>query len=71
MACVQYGHDCFKAVEQQLCTCRQLQGITGWDAVLLWRRYQDYGDQSALTLLLQCNKEDAINLNVLRERFGR
>jgi len=59
----------FKAVEQQLGISRQLQGITGWDAVLLWQRYQEYGDQNALALLLQYNKEDVINLKVLRERL--
>jgi uncharacterized protein YprB with RNaseH-like and TPR domain len=49
---------------------RQLQGISGWDAVLLWQRYQNYGDQNALELLLQYNKEDMVNLKVLRERLG-
>jgi len=60
----------FKAVEQQLGISRQLQGITGWDAVLLWERYQDYSDQKALALLLQYNKEDVMNLKVLRERLS-
>ena len=59
----------FKAVEQQLGIPRQLQGITGWDAVLLWRRYKDHGDRGALALLLQYNKEDVVNLKVLRERL--
>jgi uncharacterized protein YprB with RNaseH-like and TPR domain len=65
--CNLYGG--FKAVEQQLGIPRQLQGISGWDAVLLWRRYQEYGDQQALTLLLEYNKEDVTNLKVLRERL--
>lgn len=59
----------FKAVEQQLGIPRQLQGITGLDAVLLWQRYRDYGDQNALELLLQYNKEDVMNLKVPRERL--
>ena len=59
----------FKAVEQQLGIPRQLQGITGWDAVLLWQRYQNYGNQSALELLLQYNKEGVLNLKTLRERL--
>jgi len=59
----------FKAVEQQLGISRQLKGITGWDAVLLWQRYQDYGDQKALATLLEYNKEDVVNLKVLRERL--
>lgn len=63
--CNLYGG--FKAVEQQLGIPRQLQGISGWDAVMLWWRYQNYGDQNALALLLQYNKEDVMNLKVLRE----
>ena len=60
----------FKAVEQQLGIPRQLQGINGWDAVLLWQRYREYGDQNALTTLLEYNKEDVVNLKVMRERLG-
>jgi len=59
----------FKAVEQQLGIPRQLQGINGWDAVLLWQRYQNYSDQDALATLLEYNKEDVVNLKVLRERL--
>lgn len=59
----------FKAVEQQLGIPRQLKGIRGFDAVLLWQRYQGYGDQKALTTLLEYNKEDMVNLKVLRERL--
>lgn len=60
----------FKAVEQQLDIPRRLRGITGLDAVLLWQRFQSYGDQKALNLLLEYNKEDVMNLKVLRERLG-
>jgi len=59
----------FKAVEQRLGIRRQLQGITGLDAVLLWQRYQNFGDRKALDLLLEYNKEDVMNLKVLRERL--
>jgi uncharacterized protein YprB with RNaseH-like and TPR domain len=59
----------FKAVEQQLGIPRQLQGINGWDAVLLWQRYQHFGDQKALATLLKYNEEDVVNLKVLRERL--
>jgi len=65
--CNLYGG--FKAVEQQLGIPRRLQGITGLDAVLLWQRYQYYGDWNALDLLLEYNKEDVMNLKVLRERL--
>ena len=60
----------FKAVEQQLGIPRQLKGVSGWDAVLLWQRYQCYGDPDALATLLQYNKEDVVNLKVLRERLN-
>jgi len=71
-------HDCwrcnlfggFKAVEQQLGISRKLQGITGLDAVLLWQRYRDHGDRRALDLLLEYNKEDVMNLRMLRERLS-
>ena len=57
----------FKSVEQQLGISRQLEGIGGFEAVLLWWRYQNDCDQNALTLLLQYNKEDVVNLKALRE----
>lgn len=60
----------FKAVEQQLGIPRRLQGITGLDAVLLWQRYREYGDLDALATLLEYNKEDVVNLKVLKERLG-
>jgi uncharacterized protein YprB with RNaseH-like and TPR domain len=60
----------FKAVELQLGISRQLQGITGLDAVLLWQRYQNHNDRSALDLLLQYNKEDVMNLKVLRDKLA-
>jgi len=59
----------FKAVEQQLGIPRQLQGVDGFEAVLLWSWYQNYGDQNDLALLLQYNKEDVVNLKALRERL--
>jgi len=41
------------------------RGIRGWDAVLLCQTYRDYGDENALALLLEYNKEDVINLKGL------
>ena len=60
----------FKAVEQQLGIPRKLQGLSGWDAVRLWWQYLDYGDLEALATLLEYNREDVMNLKVLRERLG-
>jgi len=59
----------FKAVERQLGIYRQLEGIAGVEAVWLWWRYWNDGDQNALALLLQYNKEDVVNLKALRERL--
>ncbi len=66
--CNLYGG--FKAVEQQLGIERELKGINGWDAVMLWQKYQNYGDRNALDLLLRYNREDVVNLEVLRQRLG-
>ncbi|MAF85822.1 MAG: exonuclease [Dehalococcoidales bacterium] len=57
----------FKAVERQLGIQRQLQGVDGLEAVMLWQRYKNYGDRTALATLLEYNKEDVVNLKVLRE----
>lgn len=61
----------FKAVETQLGIPRQLKGIGGADAVVLWWMYQNNGNRDALASLLQYNKEDVVNLKVLRERLDR
>lgn len=60
----------FKAVEQQLGISRELKGISGLGAIMLWWRYRNSGDRDALALLLQYNKEDTINLKALRERLS-
>jgi uncharacterized protein YprB with RNaseH-like and TPR domain len=59
-----------KVVEQRLGISRQLQGINGADAVVLWWRYQSYADLNALNTLLHYNREDVVNLEVLRQRLG-
>ena len=58
-----------KVVESRLGISRRLDGITGLDAVMLWQKYEREGDQTALQLLLQYNKEDVTNLRVLREKL--
>ena len=60
----------FKAVERQLGIPRQLEGVDGFQAVILWWRYRSYDDENALALLLQYNKEDVVNLKALRERLS-
>ena len=71
-------HDChranlyggLKAVERKLGIKRQLPDMDGGDAVQLWRQYQQ-GDQTALTTLLEYNREDVENLYTLRQRLPR
>ena len=70
-------HDCWKrnlkggyqAVQQQLDISRYLQYVTGLDGIKLWGQYTEQDDCEALTLLLGYNKEDVMNLKVLRERL--
>jgi len=59
----------FKSVEKQLGIPRQLNGIGGLEAVMLWWRYQNSGDQNALATLLKYIEEDVVNLKALRERL--
>jgi len=61
----------FKAVERQLGIPRRLHDIGGLEAVALWWRYQIDGDEQALNLLLEYNREDVVNLLVLREKLER
>lgn len=58
-----------KRVEVTLNIGRELQGVTGWDAVLLWQRWVDWGDTEALEKLLHYNREDVVNLKTLREKL--
>ena len=59
-----------KSVEKQLGINRQLQGINGWDAIILWWRYKENSDHDALSRLLEYNREDVINLKTLREKLN-
>jgi uncharacterized protein YprB with RNaseH-like and TPR domain len=45
----------------------EVAGLNGYDAVLLWQRYQR-GDLTARKLLLQYNEEDVLNLETLMEQ---
>lgn len=56
-----------KAVERALGIQRRLSNIDGWEAIRLWRRYEGFGDEEALRLLLEYNWEDIANLKILKE----
>jgi uncharacterized protein YprB with RNaseH-like and TPR domain len=61
-----------KRIEQQLGVRRseRTRGLDGWDAVRLWRGWQD-GQRGALDLLLDYNAEDVRNLKPLMELVHR
>ncbi len=55
-----------KHIEEVLGISRrpETQGLSGWDAVRLWREYEQ-GSQEALQLLTAYNTEDIVNLKAL------
>ena len=58
-----------KAVERCLGIDRNLKEVNGYEAVRLWWRWADSADTEALQKLLAYNKEDVLNLKVLRDRL--
>ncbi|WP_136810506.1 ribonuclease H-like domain-containing protein [Desulfosediminicola flagellatus] len=49
-----------------------LDGVDGYFAVLLWKEYENYNDESALETLLAYNIEDTVNLEQLMiEAYNR
>lgn len=59
----------FKGVEKQLGIKRKLKEVDGYEAVKLWYRYTEAFDLDALNTLLEYNKEDVLNLKVLKEKL--
>jgi uncharacterized protein YprB with RNaseH-like and TPR domain len=59
----------FKAVECQLGIERELKGVNGYDAVILWWRWVHEADEEALDVLCRYNKEDVVNLKTLRDKL--
>lgn len=51
-----------KRMEERFGIARTTRGMNGWDALQLWARYEGDGDQEALRLLLEYNREDVMNL---------
>ncbi|MEW6141724.1 MAG: ribonuclease H-like domain-containing protein [Chloroflexota bacterium] len=58
-----------KAVESRIGIDRELKGINGFDAVMLWLRYKRKRDLKAMETLLKYNKEDVMNLLPLRREL--
>jgi uncharacterized protein YprB with RNaseH-like and TPR domain len=51
-----------KRIEARFGIARESRGMTGWDALRLWGRYEREADEAALRLLLDYNREDVMNL---------
>lgn len=56
-----------KKVEKLLQIKRNLPDVSGYDAVRLWWRYVNYGDAAALATLIRYNREDVVNLKILKD----
>jgi len=59
-----------KVVEQLLGINRKLKDINGYTAVLLWHDYVKNNNKQSLRMLLEYNREDVVNLQVLRRKLG-
>jgi uncharacterized protein YprB with RNaseH-like and TPR domain len=59
-----------KVVETRLGIGRQLVGMNGYMAVRLWWDYVNDNDTQALQTLLEYNREDVVNLHLLRQKLG-
>ncbi len=58
-----------KVVETRLGIERRLKEVDGFMAVRLWWDYVNNANPRALQILLEYNKEDVVNLHVLRQRL--
>lgn len=58
-----------KAVERKLGINRSLKDVDGYVAVKLWYEYVNNHDRQALSTLLEYNREDVVNLQVLRQKL--
>jgi|WetSurMetagenome_2_1015567.scaffolds.fasta_scaffold55310_4 uncharacterized protein len=58
-----------KSVERQLGINRNLKEVNGLEAVRLWWRYINDYDKQALATLLEYNREDVVNLRVLKQKL--
>jgi uncharacterized protein YprB with RNaseH-like and TPR domain len=56
-----------KGVERLLGVKRKLPEMNGYEAVKLWWKYVDTFDLEALNKLCEYNKEDVLNLKVVRD----
>lgn len=62
-----------KSVEKQMgmCRAREVEYVTGEEAVYLWRAWERSGSKNALKLLKRYNEEDTVNLEPIAEHVYR
>ena len=67
--CNLYGG--LKAVEKQLGISRDSEGIDGMMAMELWADYVNCDNKESLQTLLNYNKDDIVNLEILRKKLEK
>lgn len=60
-----------KEVEKKLGIKRDLTGVDGYYAMVLWKNFIDFNDKDSLEMLLKYNREDVVNLSHLRKILNR
>lgn len=63
-------HGGLKRIEKQFEIERDaaVDGLTGYDAIKLWRRYKTLRDDRAMETLIAYNRADVVNLEILMEK---
>lgn len=56
-----------KAVERSIGLAREIEGMDGRDALVLWHRFTTYADGDALATLLTYNEEDVRGLMAIKK----
>ena len=60
-----------KKVEEQLGIERNTKGVDGFAAMRLWEQFRRFADEGSLKVLLEYNREDAVNLYHLEACLAR
>lgn len=56
-----------KKIEKMLGISRETDGLDGYDAVKLWKKWTEEGDVKSLEMLILYNKEDVVNLKKIMD----
>lgn len=58
-----------KRIEELLGIKRASKGVDGWMAMKLWHSWERCGDREALEKLLEYNRDDVVNLELLERKL--